>query len=1030
MASSGMVCHACKHAVSVGKDDLIQAEDRIFHSDHFRCNKCQKGLNGCTYVFQDGVFFCDSCSENESSGEKCAQCNSVIEGEFVEALGKLWHPAHFFCFTCRAPFTGSHYREADGLPFCEQHYRERQALKCARCEQYISDKVITALGKKFHPQCFVCDLGSHQIAAGIPFYIFKSKILCHTHYEELVVRQCYLCMKMCFGQFIRVKNLENAVFHTECWEIFKQKSKNKFKKTKNLAQRRAAGVEAAAPKVAGGGIKKSSTHESLQRSTTPTDQQGFTFPDEGSESDSEDGSSPTSPAPSEAPSQANSQANNQANSQANSRAHSKSPSQDLGEEKRALHSTRKRSNSDKTKKPQQTGPPRKPPPAKPAPARPAPAVPSQPTEPGLVVPLPLARSLSGDVPLASIEQPDSPVAQANSAPTTPSHAATTPASAATAAQVPGLSRALNSSVSTLSRPNSQNGAETHSGSLARMTSPVGTGLEDASSRFRHRKSRALPDWGRMASVAETDLHDTGGFPSQADHDSDNDLGPPPVPTELSSANTGSSSSSVSGLGLARSPSESRSPAGSLPGSLPDSPNTSMRGFSEMFDKRKSAFFGSRKTSIDQEQAVRGDISGLGSDDLAGSRGRSSANRSTRSASRQPPADADKNKRKSQATLSLQEVLAVPEYTDALQEYLESQHAAENLSFLREVQLFSKLETTKPEELARPALQICRQYVGEKAPKMVNLDAGTVQNLQDKVKAKQFDKDLFEECREVVMTLLSRDVYRRFLQSQQYADMLAPGYREERSSAKGGEHKRRMSFSILRQYEDLSLMDAIGEELMESGECKSIRIGFGKKKFRSILGSQLVYWLMKVQRAKSKPTAITLCQRLFEASIIAPQAENESCFLMASTYIVRTAADISAEWPSFEKLQAGHAFMRRLLLKGVRYHEVFAVIATSMARLYLYRDQQGSLGHSTINLKGIDITFHIAIKGEGVAFGMGAGVTSDENDRKVASSSYMQLSENSGRHWIFLIEKEKERQPWMNLWTTLGLAYKQTEWPML
>lgn len=198
-SSTDLRCTDCNAVCDPHHDSLVEAEGRIFHADHFRCRKCSKPFNESPYVYIDNLFQCQACYE-ASSEQNCGGCHEAITGEYVEALGKLWHPEHFVCHTCRKPFEGAHFRSIEDTPFCEQHFRERMAMKCARCDKVIMGKALTAVGKRFHHDCFVCDLGNHSIAAGIPFYIHENKILCHTHYEELIVRACHHCPKQVFLQ--------------------------------------------------------------------------------------------------------------------------------------------------------------------------------------------------------------------------------------------------------------------------------------------------------------------------------------------------------------------------------------------------------------------------------------------------------------------------------------------------------------------------------------------------------------------------------------------------------------------------------------------------------------------------------------------------------------------------------------------------------------------------------------------------------------------------------------------------------------
>ena len=45
---------------------------------------------------------------------------------------------------------------ADGNPYCEEHYLTQFAPKCASCDAPLNGPSLKALGKEWHPDCFVC----------------------------------------------------------------------------------------------------------------------------------------------------------------------------------------------------------------------------------------------------------------------------------------------------------------------------------------------------------------------------------------------------------------------------------------------------------------------------------------------------------------------------------------------------------------------------------------------------------------------------------------------------------------------------------------------------------------------------------------------------------------------------------------------------------------------------------------------------------------------------------------------------------
>lgn len=76
--------------------------------------------------------------------------------ECLTALGKSWHPGHFFCRECGDPFEEDGYMVHDDFPYCEKDYLRLFAPKCTGCQDPIQGDFISALKGKWHRDCFGC----------------------------------------------------------------------------------------------------------------------------------------------------------------------------------------------------------------------------------------------------------------------------------------------------------------------------------------------------------------------------------------------------------------------------------------------------------------------------------------------------------------------------------------------------------------------------------------------------------------------------------------------------------------------------------------------------------------------------------------------------------------------------------------------------------------------------------------------------------------------------------------------------------
>jgi paxillin len=55
---------------------------------------------------------------HQQTGSLCAGCSKAVTGKCVDALGKRWHPEHFVCAFCMNPLMAGNYSENGGKAYC------------------------------------------------------------------------------------------------------------------------------------------------------------------------------------------------------------------------------------------------------------------------------------------------------------------------------------------------------------------------------------------------------------------------------------------------------------------------------------------------------------------------------------------------------------------------------------------------------------------------------------------------------------------------------------------------------------------------------------------------------------------------------------------------------------------------------------------------------------------------------------------------------------------------------------------------
>ena len=85
---------------------------------------------------------------------------------------------------CGITFPDGDFYEIEGKPYCGKHYHERKGMLCITCSQPISGRCINALGKRFHPDHFICTHCLKQLTQNA-FKAVDAKPYCVTCHAKL-----------------------------------------------------------------------------------------------------------------------------------------------------------------------------------------------------------------------------------------------------------------------------------------------------------------------------------------------------------------------------------------------------------------------------------------------------------------------------------------------------------------------------------------------------------------------------------------------------------------------------------------------------------------------------------------------------------------------------------------------------------------------------------------------------------------------------------------------------------------------------
>uniref|UniRef100_A0A8C5B8J2 Actin binding LIM protein family, member 3 n=1 Tax=Gadus morhua TaxID=8049 RepID=A0A8C5B8J2_GADMO len=94
-----------------------------------------------------------------SSGSiRCQRCREVCKGEVVRVQDTHFHVKCFTCTVCNCDLARSGFFQKKGEYVCTADYQRLYGTRCDRCDGFITGEVVSALGRTYHPRCFVCSL--------------------------------------------------------------------------------------------------------------------------------------------------------------------------------------------------------------------------------------------------------------------------------------------------------------------------------------------------------------------------------------------------------------------------------------------------------------------------------------------------------------------------------------------------------------------------------------------------------------------------------------------------------------------------------------------------------------------------------------------------------------------------------------------------------------------------------------------------------------------------------------------------------
>ncbi|NWH63443.1 LPXN protein, partial [Geococcyx californianus] len=162
---------------------VLTALDQTWHPEHFFCTHCGRAFGDDGFHERDGKPYCRQ-DFLAMFAPKCQGCEHPVTDNYLSALQGVWHPECFVCAECLSGFASGSFFELEGRPYCELHFHQRQGSICHGCGCPITGRCITATGRRYHPEHFVCSYCLSKLQKG-SFREHDDKMYCQACHDKL-----------------------------------------------------------------------------------------------------------------------------------------------------------------------------------------------------------------------------------------------------------------------------------------------------------------------------------------------------------------------------------------------------------------------------------------------------------------------------------------------------------------------------------------------------------------------------------------------------------------------------------------------------------------------------------------------------------------------------------------------------------------------------------------------------------------------------------------------------------------------------
>ncbi|XP_068505287.1 actin-binding LIM protein 2 isoform X5 [Syngnathus scovelli] len=161
----------------------------------------------------------------------CQNCGKPCKGEALRVQNKHFHIKCFVCKVCGCELANGGFFLRQGEYMCTLDYQRLYGTRCFSCQDFIEGEVVSALGKTYHPRCFVCAACKQPFPAGDRVTFNGKECVCQNCTQPLPANSPapIQAVHNCCGCGKEFKNEQSLVALDKHWHLgcFKCKVCNK-----------------------------------------------------------------------------------------------------------------------------------------------------------------------------------------------------------------------------------------------------------------------------------------------------------------------------------------------------------------------------------------------------------------------------------------------------------------------------------------------------------------------------------------------------------------------------------------------------------------------------------------------------------------------------------------------------------------------------------------------------------------------------------------------------------------------------------